>query len=52
MQHPEGETGMGALLRETCEAADALLEVSFPPIPLADCGGSLLSAKCSRLQTV
>jgi len=36
-------------IREACEAADARLEVSFPPIPLADCGGSLLSANCSRL---
>ena len=52
MQHPAGETGMGALLREPCEAADARLEVSFPPSPLADCGGSLRSAKHSRLQLV
>jgi hypothetical protein len=35
-------------IRVTREAAGARSEVSFPPIPLVDCGGTVLSTNHSR----
>jgi len=34
--------------RVTREAAGARSEVSFPPIPMVDCGGTVLSTNYSR----